>query len=406
VDNGKIVSVRWGGPALYAFVLVLLYLAAAYLGTTFIFLFSLFLLVPIGSILMIVVTAYFLKYHQDFSTDHPLKGEEVVYSIAVSKEGLLPSGRIRLNLVGTQQGMSLGLEDIELYPAANRRYAFSYTIHCPFRGVYTVGLESIELLGHLGWFSLFVHAWCRTFYVYPRVVDLHKSPFGDEGSSVSLPGLTRGGEEDYTLLESVEPYRAGMPIRHVAWKKFASMGEPALKRYDSSSRPGVTLVLDTRGSAERNEQALETEDCSVEILVALVKYFSEQDIPVDVFGDGMETFHFGGRDDDLFRKFHHATVGIFFQSRISPLQVVDELRLANRVIVSTVVFVTHLSDPEILAFCDRSASSIPAAAIVNLSGMTDFERERTNGSLAHLRERGAAVRSVQSSATLREDLER
>jgi len=401
---GRIVSVRFGAIGMYAFALTLLYLAAAYIGPIFVFLFSIFLFAPVCSLLMVFITTAAIRYNQDFSTDHPLKGEQVVYTLSVSKEAWIPSGPIRLRLVGTQQGMSLGLDDIDIYPAANSRFLFSHSVQCPFRGVYIVGLESIEIRGYLGWFSYFLPAWVRTFYVYPRIIELKGPPFGEEGTSVALPGITRGGEEDYTLLESLDQYRPGAPVRHISWKKFASFGQPALKRYESSSQPGVTIILDTRGSGDRTVNLLEMEDCSVEILVAVVKYFIDRDVPVHVLGDGVESFHFGGQDEAQFRKFHHATVGIFFQSKIPPVQVLQEQVLANRFAPGSVLFITHLADPDILSVCDRSSSAIPAAAILNLSGMSAAERERAESGTLFLRDRGGMIRVVQSAMSIAEDL--
>jgi len=401
---GRIVSVRFGAIGVYAFALTILYLAAAYIGPLFVFLFSIFLLVPVGSLLMVFVTTAAIRYNQEFSTDHPLKGEQVVYTLSVSKEAWIPSGPIRLRLVGTQQGMNIGLDDIDIYPAANSRFTFSHSVQCPFRGVYIVGLESIEIRGYFGWFSYFLPAWVRTFYVYPRIIELRRSPFGEEGTSVALPGITRGGEEDYTLLESLDQYRPGEPVRHMSWKKFASSGQPALRRYESSSQPGVTIILDTRGSGDRSVNFLEMEDCSIEILVAVVKYFVDRDVPVQVLGDGIESFHFAGRDEPQFRKFHQATVGIFFQSKTSPIQVLQEQVLVSRFAPGSVLFITHLADPDILSVCDRSSSAIPAAAILNLSGMSPVQRERAESGIVFLRDRGGSIRVVHSAMSIAEDL--
>ncbi len=395
------------GPiALYCFVLLILYLSAAYLGPLFVFLFSVFLAAPILSLLLTLITLALLKYHQSFSSDHPRKGEEVVYTLAVSKEALLPSGAIRLRLIGTQQGMNLGLDDIDLYPSANRRFAFNHTIKCPFRGVYVVGLASIEVRGYFGWLSFNLPAWARTFYVYPRIVELHQTPLAEEGLTVSLPGATHGTEEDITLLESLKPYAPGDQVRHISWKKFASFGFPATRTYESSAQPGVTIVLDTRGDPEKDERTLEVEDCSVEIVVALVKYFSEAGVRTTVLGDGIEPFIFAGRNDEQFRRFHRSTVSIFFESELSPLRVLEEQLHTMSAGAGSVLFVTHRTDPEIFERCERSAARTGASAVVNLSGMGARERDVALRTVRLVRERGGSVRAVMSAETIGEDLSR
>lgn len=402
----RFVSARAGAIFLYLFFAVILYLAAAYLGPLFVFTFAVFVSAPALSVLLTLLTVATLKYHQTFSNDHPLKGEEVVYVLAVSKESILPSGAISLRLKGSRQGMSLGLSDIDVYPAANRRFRFEHTIKCPFRGVYVVGLDSIEVRGYYGWLSIHLPAWVRTFYVYPRIIELRDAPFAEEGSSVSLPGATRGSEEDITLLESVRPYSPGDPVRHISWKKFAALGTPATRRYESSAQPGVTIVLDTRGGESKNERMLETEDCSVEIAVALAKFYSEAGIRTAVIGDGVEPFHFAGRDDALFRRFHRSTVSVFFESGVSPLRVVEEELLSNRHASGMAIVVTHFADPEILESCERTVSPVSVAAIVNLSGRTAEARDRALRSIRLVRERGGSVRPVFGAETIAEDIAR
>ncbi len=406
MTTARLVSFRPGAISLYLLLLIILYLAAAYLGPLFVFLFAVFVSAPVLSGLLTLLTVATLKYHQTFSNDHPLKGEEVVYVLAVSKEAMIPSGAISLRLKGSRQGMSLGLTDIDMYPVANRRFSFEHTIKCPFRGVYVVGLDSIEVRGYFGWLSFHLPAWVRTFYVYPRIIELREAPFAEEVSSLSLPGTTHGNEEDITLLESVRPYVPGDPVRHISWKKFASLGVPATRRYESSAQPGVTIVLDTRGGGTRNERMLETEDCSVEIAVALVKYFSESGVRTAIIGDGIEPFRFAGRDDSLFRRFHRSTVSIFFESSVSPLRVIDEELFSRRGASGMTVIVTHFADPEILARCEQTASTGSVAAVVNLSGRSANVRDRTLRGVRLVRERGGAVCPVFGAETIAEDLVR
>lgn len=401
----RLPRIHLGAAIIYVFGSFILYLAAAYFGIYFMTLFLIFLFLPILSLLSMFITAGTLRYNQEFSNDHPLKGEEVVYSLKIKKEGSLPAAPVKVRLAGSQQGMSLGLSDIDLFPVSNKLFEYSYTVKCPFRGIYTVGLDSLEVRDHFGWVGVPLSVWAQTFYVYPRIITLRNAPFAELQYSYYIPGNARGREVDYTLVESLRNYRPGMSTRHMAWKKYAALGEPVLKQYESTSRPGVTIYLDTRREDLGPYETLEAEDASVEILVALVKYLSERNIPVTVYGDGWRRFEFPHNDPDAFREFHHATIGVFFQSDRSPVNVVTSDLMDGRLNTRSVIIVSHVIDADIINMTLPTDAGIQTAGILNLSGRTAAQKQEARARVSAVRDKGARIQTVRDSESIKEDLE-
>jgi uncharacterized protein (DUF58 family) len=401
----RIPRIHIGAALIYVFGSFVLYLAAVYFGVYFMTLFLVFLFLPILSLLSMLITASTLRYNQDFSNDHPLKGEEVVYSLKIKKEGSLPGAPVTVRLAGSQQGMSLGLSDIDLFPVSNKLFEYSYTVKCPFRGIYTVGLDSLEVRDHFGWVGVPLAVWAQTFYVYPRIITLRSAPFGELQYSFYVPGNSRGQEVDYTLVESLRNYSPGMSVRHMAWKKYASLGEPVLKQYETTSRPGVTIYLDTRREDLGTYETLEAEDASLEVLVALVKFFSERNVPVYVYGDGWRRFEFPRNDPDRFREFHHATIGVFFQSERSPIDVVTSELMDGRLSTRSVIIVSHIIDAEVINMSLPTDRGIQTGAILNLAGRSAAEKQEARGLVAGVRDKGARVQVVRDSESIKEDLE-
>jgi uncharacterized protein (DUF58 family) len=392
--------------AIYIFAVLIFYLAAFYLGSFFMFIFFAAVLVPALSIFQVLVTAVGLKYNQNFSTEHPLKGEAVLYRLIMSKESILPSSRVIIRFIGRRQGTDLGLTPRSAFLKNSESFESSHEIRCPYRGIYSVGLESLAIEDSLKFLTLKLPVWHRTFYVYPRII--HCNPFfsGAESGNTSVSGSAAGGIEDHTLVESLSTYRPGLPVRHLAWKKFASLGEPVLRKYESTSRPGVSIYLDTRLLSSPGRFSLEAEDCSIEIMIALVRHFIGKNTPVSVCADGWDRYFLERNDEELFSRFHKATINIFFKSAISPAELFETDVRENRLTSNTVLFISHSLDPQILDLVEnRSGETLSIWGIINLSGVESGLKEKALRYIETRQEAGHTLVPIHNAETIKEDLE-
>ena len=394
----KYLEIRWSGIFILVFTLLLFQLARQHIGLRFDYIFFALLALPIFTTVHLVVSLSSVKYHQTFDTDHPTKGEVLKYTLLLANESLLPSVPMRIRYRTVQPGSDAHIPDLEISLKRGERAERSYDISCPFRGIYTVGLELLEVQDMLGWIKIRRPVWHRTFYVYPRVIEV-TYPF-DIGTTSDLnTGPNPGASQDYSLFENLVPYREGQSIRHLAWKKFISVGEPFLKSYGKTSQPGVSLYIDLRRDEEPSPEVLEREDCSIEILVALVKYCLDRSIPVSVNAMGQSRYSFYGSDPSEFGKFHKDTVNILFHDTISPAELY-RADVQGSVLPASVVFITHLLDQEILTILEESVSA-PAGvdtmvgAIINQTGMSSNVKESSTHYFDSIREKGGNVLLVE-----------
>jgi hypothetical protein len=347
-----------------------------------------------------------LKYHQDFSTEHPVKGESVSYRLALANEAWLPLHCLQARFKAVHPFLEEVLPDFSMHLPAGGRLEREYRIHCPFRGIYTVGLESLEAEDSLGLLRLRRRVWHRTFYVYPRVLMLRAFSAGPERSEQLAQGSSVGAVPDFALFAQLRRYRRGEPLRHVAWKKFAATGTPFLKEFDTSAQPGVSIYFDLRETGLSGRQALQAEDVSMEILVALVRYYLDRGIPLSVRAPGRSLFGFQGSLPSQFQDFYASTMKLIFQPAISPAALYRYDMQGGEAEGSSAILVTHRYDPEVFALLESSlAVGTPLALILNQSGHEEAERRRALPYLQALRERGAAIRLVRGTATILEDLE-
>jgi uncharacterized protein (DUF58 family) len=391
----------------YSLAVFVVYLAGSYVAPFFLFLFIVLLILPFLSLLYLMITFFSLKYYQDFSTEHPMKGESVIYRLSLANETLLPLHRLEVQFKTIHPFMEEVLPRFTTFIRAGDRIERTYEIHCPFRGIYTVGLESLSAEDPLHFLMFRRSVWYRTFYVYPRVLPLRSFSTGTERSERLAQGSSTGAVPDFALFSQLRSYRYGESLRHVAWKKFASTGTPFLKNYETSAEPGVTIYFDLRQTGLTGLRALETEDVSVDTLVALVKYYLDQGVPLTVRAPGRTVYTFRGAGQSAFGRFYLSTMELLFQPTVSPAALYHLDKETGGFESTSAILVTHLFDPEVFAAVDESLTEdTPVSLVLNRSGYTQKQRSSVLPYLYSLSERGADVRLIDGPGQIVETLER
>ncbi len=400
------ITLRTGRIGMYLFALFVVYLAGSYVAPFFLYLFFILLILPLLSLSYLLLTFLRLKYYQDFSTEHPMKGESVIYRLILANETFLPLHHMSVGFKTIHPFMETALPRFTTYIRAGDRLERVYEIHCPFRGIYTVGLESLAAEDPLHFLVLRRQVWFRTFYVYPRVLPLRRFSTGLERSERLSQGSSTGAVPDFALFSQLRIYRHGESLHHLAWKKFASTGTPYVKVYDTSAEPGATIYFDLRPTEATGLKALETEDVSVDILVALVKYYLDQGVPVTVRAPGRTVYSFRGDSPSGFQSFYLSTMELLFQPTLSPAAFYQLDKRAGGYESTSAIIISHLFDPEIFSTVEESlATETPVALILNRSGYTQVERKAVVPYLYSLSERGANIRFVDGPEDVVENLE-
>jgi uncharacterized protein (DUF58 family) len=290
-----------------------------------------------------------------------------------------------------------------LRPREQLKREFSFK--CAYRGIYTVGLERLEVEDPLRILTLRRSVVYQTFYVYPRILELTHFPLAAETIEGGGAGVSQGGDPDYALFTQLKEYREGESIRHMHWKKFISIGKPYIKNYDTTAEPDLHIYLDLRRPEKTGLTALDIEDTSIEILVALVKNFLERRISIQISAPGREVYRFQGIHPSQFERFYRSTMNLIFQDTISPATLYRADSAATSKEGSTLI-VTHLLDGDIFSLVEESlVQSSSIILVFNQAGYTQEEKEQADNYFQSLRERGARILVVDSSDTIVTDLE-
>lgn len=405
-------TLRLRACGVYLFAIVVAYLAAAYLGTFFAVFATVFILLPIISLLILVIAAAGLRYSQHFSNEQPVKGQELQYRCIIENGSALPLPRVRalfraIRPTADDGGGETGAgaaQSLLTYLPGHQFVEREQTVQLPYRGIYAVGLDRIELSDTLQLFTVRPRVKVREFRVYPRILPIGSFQPGSERRLGTSEVGSLGTLPDYSLFNQLREYRPGESVRHLAWKKFASTGVPVVKDYDSTSEPAVSIYVDLRPVPRAAPDVLLTEDVTVEALVALVNHFLQRNLPVTVRAASRAMYEFIGDHSSDFARFYESTFELLFVSGISAARLYEtHLETGMNTEVNSMFFITHLLDPEILLLLEEQrASNFQVTLIYN---QTAGAGDSHAAYFSRLREQGTRVVTLRSAGSIVADLE-
>ena len=416
-------TMRLRACGVYLFAVVLSYLAAAYLGAFFAVFATVFIVLPLASLVLLLIASAGLRYSQHFSNEQPVKGQELQYRCIIENGSALPLPRVRARFRAIRPaaggaaagsgpaGMARGADGagdggdgMLTYLPGHQFVEREQTVQLPYRGIYTVGLERIEISDTLQLFNVRPRIRVREFRVYPRILPISEFQPGTERRLGTSEVGSLGNLPDYSLFNQLREYRPGESVRHLAWKKFASTGIPVVKEYDSTSEPAVSIYVDLRPVPSSAEDVLLTEDVTVEALVALVNHFLKRNLPVTVRAASRSSYEFIGDHASDFGRFYESTFDLLFVSDISAARLYEtHLETGMNTEVNSMFFITHLLDPELLILLDEQRSSNFQVTLIH--NQTAEPADRHAGYFNRLREQGTRVVALRGSTTIAADLE-
>lgn len=399
----------------FFFFLFILYLTGIYFGGWLLIIYYFVLSFSILNILHVIMTVIFLRYRQEFSTNHPIKGEAVDFSWFAVMESAVPGCRITVLLRGTRGTWEVEAEKVVFFPGSRKSFIKKYTIMCPFRGIYTLGMEELVISDSFAWIQLKLPVWHKTFYVYPRVIPLVSLRSGFHGDILRTAGSAEGNAQDFSLYRNLREYKKGDDSHHVAWKKFAALGKPFVRIHEKTSWPGITLYIDTRRTGPVDYSIMEAEDTSVEILVALVKYFMETGIPLYIrSGEWLPpsvNMEENRGNSQSFQKFLDSTITLYFRQNgpgaVDPYNLLMMDVEDRNLKTGTVIIISHFFDNGVTQlFSESFNKGINISGIINCTGMNKGERTDVFNFASRINENREKLFIAAGPMSIKEDLEK
>lgn len=207
-------------------------------------------------------TARTFSYSQALEEDCGEKGGETVLRLSIQNEKPIPLSMMKVDVELASPGDRAQLS-FSLTPFDSKDFSFRVTM--PYRGLYPVGLTTVQVTDVFGLLPLRFDMRRLHYYrqpeltVYPRA----ETPGGlyagvaDEklfGERYLL------SSESGSSISGARAYRPGDPLKQINWKKSASRGELFVKQYEQPAQENITVLIDNCLHGHSGEDALARAD--------------------------------------------------------------------------------------------------------------------------------------------------
>lgn len=373
------------GLLAYCLLCALLYLAGMSFGGPLEFLFyaaaALFFLCTA----VFIANCFALRFVESFSTEHPVKGEKIDYTLGIANESRVPLPRLRLSFRRPSAAQE-HFPDEYHYLGRGGSIEERKTVSCRVRGIYEVGIDRASIADLFGFFRFYPSVFFRTFYVYPRLVELERLGFEDSPEAPEQ-GARRGLCELREEFDFVDEYRRGDSMKDICWKRFFVTGSPSVKRYEHSARRMAELHADLRPAGTLDPRG--EEDLTLEILLALQKYFLSKGILFRSYG-GCRPLVDSAAGVEGLRRFYESTIFLRFDETM-PLS--ESVRSAGGGAASgALVLITHIVDYSTIELLEGGG-----ILLFNSAGKTDRELEEVRRFGDAARRKGVFFRDISSA---------
>ncbi len=366
---GRTVRVHPVAVTIYLFCAALLYLAAAYLGGTYPYVVAVLAALPLTSLAHATLSFRGTWIEADVLSTPRVRGERLVVTATVGSSRRSPPALWKCPVWfiepdytgGAHTSAESPVESLDAVAGRGKDTSITRELLCRHRGDYEVVFGPLTTVDMLGWVSLSKAGIRRRVHVYPRVLRARQVLTGDGASS---PARNRSRVPDYTLLRGLTRYREGLPVRHMAWKKFAAHGIPYLKEYEHGENEPVRLYLDSRLPIGPTRTHADVIDHTLETAVAALHAFLTAATPLKFTSPGLPHPLRGETLRD-FDSIYRATRLLQFTGAAGSQSLVPTVErevapagtdgggTANTVIV----VVSHLPDDRLLALPARAAAA-------------------------------------------------
>lgn len=186
-----------------------------------------------------------------------VRGETVAIRMNIRRMTVLPVGPVELEASSPTDDRAVGKITIQLPPLKAKEYR--YTMNCPHRGHYQLGVSRVRVSDIFGLFSFSrkIGDDGATVAVSPRTdvipaMDIEPGELGPQGRTRI--------SEDMASPSGVRPWMDGDHLKKVHWKLTMRRRELMVRTYEESARPDTLVLMDASPVNASRSHVLAIED--------------------------------------------------------------------------------------------------------------------------------------------------
>lgn len=225
--------------------------------------------------------------------------QKTKYICSIYNETIIPFSSITIDFLFHSSMFKDQLKPVSFSVMPHESRIFSYDLTCKYRGVYSVGIDTLEMRDSLNILSFKVrNLENRNITVLPKVTSLPNYNLMPRAHSdfKSSAGISAEGADS---LVDVRSFEQGDSIKHIHWKLSAHHDELLVRNLERSSENSTLVFLDTSKGVLGFEENTIVEDKLMEAYVSIVNQciLKNHIIELNYFSFGMKNFIYNSRED-------------------------------------------------------------------------------------------------------------
>jgi len=228
---------------------------------------------PIVSLLYTVILCFSFTSRGKIENNRVFKGTKTNYIFKICNKSPFLYPYIHIEFLESAKLLSEDLRSriFSLLPFGRKTLCFE--LDCKYRGVFDIGIKSIEFRDFLGIFS-FKRKPKRhnNIIVYPNVIILESfSPVLVLLSESNLPSGS-SDMEDTDVISEIRPYSYGDNPKRIHWKLTSKLSNLMVKKYQNNYNNSINIYIDIRKNSFKYAENIAIEDKIVEAALSIIHY--------------------------------------------------------------------------------------------------------------------------------------
>ena len=236
-------------------------------------------------LLFSIAYAYYVflrfKYVQKLDKTHITKGEKVLLNMLMCNEDYIVYPFIHISFFGNSL-LKNEILNHNLYLKPRSKVDINLELEFKYRGAYEIGIKNFYVEDFLGLIRFRYRIQeTKKIIVNPRIIYLDKFNLTPEYSA-DLNAGTDGRFEDTTSIKDIRKYEYGDSCKRIHWKLSAKKNDLLVKNFQCLTSENINIVMDYRKNTYDDETNSMVEDTLVESAIALIYYYVNKSIPVNL----------------------------------------------------------------------------------------------------------------------------
>ncbi len=228
---------------------------------------------PILSILYLAIIYFTFRCSQELNERIFIKGEYASYILHLENASFLFIPFIKINMYIEGQVICKKMKNIKLSLSPFSRRNFEYNIELFYRGLYDIGVSSIEISDLLGLFTYTVYPpEKKTILVRPRIIQKYSL---DDMSAIINEGEQSNEYNDIgnDELVNIKDYVYGDSFRKIHWSLSSKFRKLMVRETKNETKSESIFFLNLYKHEVLDEATLLKEDCLIEEVLKHINYY-------------------------------------------------------------------------------------------------------------------------------------